>query len=124
MKSIAILVIIATLTTPTAFARQVPQPDVWRTFARQIDVGSRIIIRLDDGERVVATLIQADADGVLVQPRTRAAVAAQRVPYDRIASIERDETRGISVGKAVVLGVASGVGAFFGTLLILMAVLD
>jgi hypothetical protein len=124
MKSIAILVVITTLTTSTVFARQVPQPDVWRTFAQQIDIGSRLIIRLDDGGRLTATLIQADADGMLVQPRTRVPVPAQRVAYDRITSIERDDPRGISVGKAVVLGVASGVGAFFGTLLILMATLD
>jgi hypothetical protein len=124
MKSITVLVIMAMLSTSIAFARQLPQPDVWRTFAQQVEVGSRVIIRLDDGQRVAATLIQAEADSLLVQPRTRLAVPAQRVPYDRIASIERDEARGISAGKAVVLGVASGVGAFFGTLLILMAALD
>ena len=124
MKSIAILVIVAIAMTSPAFARQVPQPDVWRTFAQQIDVGSRIIIRLDDGTRVSATLIQADADSLLVQPRTRAAVPAQRIPYDRIATMERDDARGVGVGKAVAIGVGSGVGAFFGIMLILMAALD
>ena len=124
MKRIAVLVILVMLTTSTAIARQAPQPDVWRTFAHHIDVGSRVIIRLDDGQRVAATLIQAEADSLLVQPRTRATVPAQRVPYDRIASIERDDAHGVSAGKAVALGVASGVGAFFGTLLILMATLD
>ena len=124
MKSIAILVILATVTTSITFARQAPQPDVWRTFAQRIDVGSRVIIRLDDGERVSATLIQADADGVLVQPRTRTAVPAQRIPYDRIATMERGDARGVGVGKAVAIGVGSGVGAFFGIMLILMAALD
>jgi len=124
MKSIAILTMIATLMASTALARQVPQPDVWRTFAQQIDVGTRIIIRLHGGERVAATLIHADAESMLVQPRTRVAVPAQRVPYGRITSIERDHGRGVGVGKAVAIGVGSGVGAFFGIMLILMAALD
>ena len=124
MKSIAIVAILAALTSSAAFAGQAPQPDVWRTFAQRIDVGTRIVIRLDDGERVAATLIQADAESMLVQPRTRVAVPAQRVPYDRITSIERDDARGVGVGKAVAIGVGSGVGAFFGIMLILMAALD
>jgi len=124
MKHIAILIILAALTPSTALARQVPQPDVWRTFAQQIDVGSRLIIRLDDGERVNVTLIQADAESMLVQPRTREAVPAQRIPYDRVVSMERDDARGVGVGKAVAIGVGSGVGAFFGIMLILMAALD
>ena len=124
MRTIAILAALATLTTSSAFARQAPQPDVWRTFAQQIGVGSRVMIRFDDGKRVAATLIQADADSMLVQPRTHAVVPAQRVPYDRIASMERDDARGVGVGKAVAIGVGSGVGAFFGIMLILMSVLD
>jgi hypothetical protein len=124
MKNIAILTVIGALTASAALARQAPQPDVWRAFAQQIDVGSRLIIRLDDGERVAATLIQADAESMLVQPRTREAVPAQRIPYGRVVSMERDDGRGVGVGKAVAIGVGSGVGAFFGIMLILMAALD
>jgi len=69
-------------------------------------------------------LIEADADGVLVQPRTRVPVPVQRIASDRIASLERDDARGIGAGKAVAIGVASGVGAFLGALLILIATLD
>ena len=124
MKCIAIVLMVATLTTSTASAQAVPQPDVWRVFAQRIDAGSRIKIRLNEGQRVVATLIDAGEDGLLVQPRTRVPVAVQRIAYDRIASIERDEPRGIGAGKAVAIGVASGVGAFLGTLLILIATID
>jgi len=48
----------------------------------------------------------------------------QRIASDRIASLERDDARGIGAGKAVAIGVASGVGAFLGALLILIATLD
>jgi hypothetical protein len=124
MRTIATLAILATLASSSASAQATLQPDVWRGFARQIDVGSRIRIRFDDGQRVVATLIQAGEDGLVVQPRTRVPVPVQRIAYDRIASIERDKSGGIGAGKAVAIGVASGVGAFLGTLLILIATLD
>ena len=73
---------------------------------------------------MVATLIEANAEGLLVQPRTRVPVPVQRIGYERIVSLERDEGRGIGAAKAVAIGVASGVGAFLGTLLILIATID
>ena len=97
---------------------------MWRVFAERLDVGSRIKLRMRDGQRVTATLIQASPDALLLQPRTRTPVPVQRVPYDDIVSIERDDQRGIGAGKAVAIGVASGVGAFLGTLLIIIAAFD
>lgn len=121
MKVVSILMVIAMIATPV-FAQAQVQGDVWRAFAQKVDVGTRVKIRLDDGRRIVATLIQADADGVLVHPRTRVPVPVQHIAYDRIASLERDEGRGI--GKAVAVGVGSGVGAFLGMFLILIATID
>jgi hypothetical protein len=117
------MILLLALVTP-AVAQTVPDADVWRTFAARLDVGSRIKLRLRDGQRVSATLIQAGPDDLLVQPRTRRAVPVQRVPYDAIVSLERDEARGIGTGKAVAIGVAAGVGAFFGILLLIVAALD
>jgi hypothetical protein len=101
-----------------------PEADVWRTFAQKLEVGSRVKIQLRGGRRLSATLIQADPDVLLIQPRTRITSPVQRIAYGEIMSLERDEARGIGAGKAVALGVASGVGAFLGTLLILSAALD
>jgi hypothetical protein len=123
MKVVSILLLIITITTP-AFAQTQPQADMWRAFAQKMDAGTRVKLRLDDGQRVVATLIEANADGLLLQPRTRVPVPVQRIGYDRIASLERDEGRGIGAGKAVAIGVGSGVGAFLGMLLILIATID
>jgi len=123
MKVLAVLLMIITLATPS-LAQTQAQGDIWRAFAQKIDVGTRVKLRLDDGQRVVATLIEANAEGLLVQPRTRVPVPVQRIAYDRIASLERDDTRGMGAGKAVAIGVASGVGAFLGTLLILIATID
>ena len=124
MKFISMMLLMAMFVPSMAFAQTPPQSEIWRAFAQKVDVGTRVKVRLDDGQRVVATLIEADADGVLLQPRTRVPVPVQRIAYDRIASLERDDARGIGAGKAVAIGVASGVGAFLGTLLILIATLD
>jgi hypothetical protein len=124
MKFISMTLLMAMFVPCLAFAQTPPQSEIWRAFAQKVDVGTRLKVRLDDGQRVVATLIEADADGVLVQPRTRLPVPVQRIAYDRIASLERDDARGIGAGRAVAIGVASGVGAFLGTLLILIATLD
>lgn len=123
MKVLLVLLMIITSATPS-LAQTYAQGDIWRAFAQKIDVGTRLKVRLDDGQRVMAMLIAADADGILVQPRTRVPVPVQRITYDRIVSLERDDRRGIGAGKAVAIGVASGVGAFLGTLLILIATID
>jgi len=127
-KCMAMALIVATLgaaSVPTVFAQAGAQPDVWRAFAQRIDAGSRVKVSLDDGRSVVATLIDAGDDGLLLQPRTRIPVPVQRIAYDRIVSIERDKQRGgIGAGKAIAIGVASGVGAFLGTLMILIATID
>lgn len=124
MKILALLMLIATIGTQNVHAQAPPQTDIWRAFAQKIEVGARLKVRLLDGQRVTATLIRADADELLLQPRTRVPVPLQRVAYDRIAVLERDDARGVGVGKAVALGVASGAAAFLGTLLIVIATID
>ena len=123
MKIVSILLVIVVIATP-ALAQTQAQGDMWRAFAQKIDVGTRVRLRLDDGQRLAATLIEAQPDGVLVQPRTRVPVPVQRIAYERIVSLQRDDGGGIGAGKAVAIGVASGVGAFLGTLLILIATID
>lgn len=124
MRTLAIAALIATIGTQGALAQVPPQADIWRDFAQTIEAGARVKVRLHDGQRVTATLIKADAGELLLQPRTRAPVPVQRVAYDQIASLERDDSRGMGAAKAVAIGVASGVGAFFGTLLIMIAAFD
>jgi hypothetical protein len=118
---IAMLVVLMTV-QPLAAAAQVQDgAHVWRTFAEKIEVGARIKVRLQDGRRVSATLVQAGEDALLIQPRTRVAVPVQPVPYAAIASIERD-VPGMSVGKAAAIGVGAGAATFFGVFLIMLAV--
>ena len=94
--------------------------DVWRSFAERVDVGTELNVRLDDGRRMRATLVGVRADAVLLQPKTRIPVSIQAVPYDSIVRMEPRKA-GHSAGKAVAIGVATGVGAFFGVMLLIVA---
>ena len=124
MRLAIVVVLLVALVSAPGFAQAPAQGEVWRTFAERVDVGARIRVRTRDGQRVTATLVQASPEALLLQPRTRTPVPVQRVPYDAIASIERDDQRGIGAGKAVAIGVGSGAGAFFGILLFMLAALD
>ena len=94
--------------------------DVWRSFAERVDVGTELNVRLNDGRRMRATLVGIRADAVLLQPKTRIPVSIQAVPYNAIVRMEPRKA-GHSAGKAVAIGVAAGVGAFFGIMLLIVA---
>ena len=95
-------------------------PDVWKTFVERVDVGTELNVRLSDGRRIRATLIGVRDDAVLLQQKTRIPVSIQAVPYDAIVGMEPRKA-GHSAGKAVAIGVAAGVGVFFGVMLLLVA---
>ena len=109
---------------PTPSMAQQTNGDVWRVFAQRLEVGSEVIVRLQNGQRFHATIIDARADALLLQPRTRRPVPVQPVDYNAIQSLERDTPHGMSGGKAAAIGIAAGVGAFFAILGILAATID
>ena len=94
--------------------------DVWRSFAERIAVGTELNVRLNNGQRFRATLVGAQHDVVLLQPKTRIPVPVQAVAYDSTLRIEPRKP-GQGVGKAVAIGVAAGVGTFFGVMALLVA---
>jgi len=93
-------------------------PDVWRSFAERLDVGTELTVRLNDGRSFRATLVGVRTDAMLLQPKTRIPVAIQSVPYEEIVRLERAKPA-TGAGKAVAIGVATGVGTFFGILALL-----
>jgi hypothetical protein len=99
-------------------------PDVWRSFAQTIDVGSEVDVRLVDGTRFRAVLIDARDEALLLQPKTRRTVPVQPVPYDAIAALQRHKSGGVSAGKAAAIGVATGAGAFFALIAIMIALVS
>ena len=120
-KARSVTILLVVLTTAHTSAAQVP-PQLWRSFAERVEVGTELSVRLSDGRRFRATLIGVEDDAVLLQPRTRVPVPVQAIAFDQIVRLERARG-GISPGKAVAIGVATGVGAFFGTLAVMIALI-
>jgi hypothetical protein len=123
IKNLVAMLTIASLALPSLALAQ-GTGDVWRTFAQRLDPGTEVTVRLENGQRFQATLLEAQPDALVLQPRTRRPVPVQRVSYDAIRSIERDERRGTNIAKAVGIGAAVGAGTFLAILAILAASLD
>ena len=117
------LVLAIVLAASPLLAQSQDEAVVWRTFAGKVDVGTPIKVRLRDGRRFSATLIEAQPDALLLQRKTRLPVPVEPIGYGAIVSIER-EKGGMSAGKAAAIGVGTGVAAFFGILFILIASID
>lgn len=113
-------VVLVVLVTVHAVGAQTTS-DIWRSFAERVDVGTDVNVRLNDGRHFRATLVAVRSDAMLVQPKTRVPVPIQAVPYEQIVRVERAKP-GAGVGKAVAIGVATGVGTFFGILALLYGV--
>ena len=122
MRRVLMFVLILALAMPAGAAAQIPA-NVWRSVATKIDAGAEINVRLRDGQRFRATLIEARDASVLLQPRTRVPVPVQEVPYEEILVLERRSKGGTGAAKAIGIGIASGVGGFLVVLAILAATL-
>jgi len=97
--------------------------EIWRSFAEKVEVGTELTVRMNDGRRFRATFVGTHDTAMLVQPRTRIPVPIQAVPYDEVTRIERTRP-GVTAGKAIAIGVATGVGAFFGILALMLGVVS
>ena len=116
--------LVALMIPTTAFAQAVDPAETWRVFAEKVEPGAELKVRLHNGQRFRASLVRTTPDALVLLPKTRLPVDVQAVRYAEIVSLERDERGGIGAGKAIAIGVASGVGAFLGMLLILFAAID
>ena len=121
MKTVIALFVVVMVSTQPALAQVSDTAGLWRAFAEKLDVGSSLKVRLRDGQKFTATLVQAQPAALLLQPKTRVPVPVQPVTYESIASLERVRGGGIGAGKAAAIGIATGVGAFLATLLIFVA---
>lgn len=123
MTRLIALTIVVALAGSAAARAQVP-PDVWKGVAEKIELGTEVRVGLRDGKDFHAILVGVRETTVLLQPKVRVAVPVQEIPYSAIASMERHKSGGVGAGKAAAIGVATGVGTFFGILLIVLSGLD
>jgi hypothetical protein len=120
MKRCVVLLLLVALSVSVPAVAQ-DSAGVWRTFAQKLEIGTEMEVRLQDGKRFRAVLLEAREDAVILQPKTRVPVPVQAVPYSAVTSLQPKKDGGIGAGKAAAIGVGTGVGAFFGMLLILFA---
>ena len=112
------LVVAALIAAPLrASAMQVPvSPAVEATALRDlvaaIPLGSRVRVQTTSGERLNGTLMSVTADAMVMKRSTRVPEPAVTIPLSEIVRLERVSSNGgLSVGKAVGIGLATGAGA-------------
>jgi hypothetical protein len=103
-----------------------PQPGVVETaamgdYVQRLPAGSRVRVERTDGEVVRGTLMKASADAIVVQKNTRVPEPPLAMPLSQVARVTVEGGSGMSTGKAIGIGIASGVGAFFAILAIFAA---
>ena len=125
----AFVVIGALVTSPVLLRAQEPLAPAVETAAFQqlaagIPIGSRIKVSTNDGRRLTATLMAADAQRIIVKRRSRLPEPAVSIAFADLSELRRDEGGGMSVGKAIGIGLAAGAGAILTLFAIAVTVSD
>jgi hypothetical protein len=99
-------------------------PEVWRRLAQRLAPGSGVRILLTDGTRMRAVFLAAEDADLVVKRKTRLPEPEQRIAYGSLELLELENAGGMSVGKAVAIGVGTGAATFLGMILMAFALLD
>jgi hypothetical protein len=113
---VALIVAAAVLLTPSlGHAQQAlaagDEAAAFRQLAASMPLGSRVKVESRDGRRVTATLMAADATAIVIKRESRVPESAISIPYDQLTRLQLDPKNGFSMGKAIGIGLAAGVGA-------------
>jgi hypothetical protein len=92
-----------------------------RDYVQRLPAGSRVRVEQTDGRSFRGTLMKATADAIVVQKNTRIPEAPIEVPLGQLARITLDTGSNNATGRAIGIGIASGVGATLAFLAILAA---
>jgi len=92
-------------------------------YVQRLPAGSKVRVERTDGTSLRGTLMKATAGTIVVQKNTRVPEPPVEVPVAQLARVTLNNG-GTSTGKAVAIGIASGVGAFFAILAIAFATVD
>lgn len=98
--------------------------ELLRQYASKLPIGGVVKVRLRDGERLKGILMAVDQDAAVVKPKTRIPEPERRLAFSNIEMLELEQPGGMSAAKAAGIGIATGIGTFFGMLLILFAAID
>jgi hypothetical protein len=93
-------------------------------YVQKLPAGSRIRVDRTDGRSMKGTLMRATAQAISVQANTRVPEPPLEIPLNTVTRIQLEGNGGSSTARAVGIGIAAGLGVFFGILAILAASLD
>lgn len=82
-----------------------------REMAAALPLGSRIKAQTTAGRRIDGTLMSVTGDAVIIKKNTRLPEPAVTVPFAELALLELQRTGGMSAGKIIGIGLATGAGA-------------
>ena len=94
---------------------------VMAEYAQKIPPGTKVRVERSDGNPLRGTLMKAGPDAITVQRNTRVPETPVEIPIASITRLTIDQPTS-SVGRNIAIGIASGVGATFGVLLLLAAI--
>jgi hypothetical protein len=124
----AVIMVVTFWLTPQLAAQQPLDPaaeaDVFHQVASAMDVGTRVKVQTRAGRRMTGTLMAVTNEGVVVKRDTRVPEPAVEVRFADVARLQRDERGGMSIGKAIAIGLAAGAGAILTLVAIAMSVSD
>jgi hypothetical protein len=92
--------------------------------ATAIPLGSRVKVENRSGRRMTATLMAVTDEAIVVKRASRIPEPAVTVRFDELARLERSESGGFSVAKAIGVGLAAGAGAILTMFAIAMSLDD
>lgn len=90
-------------------------------YVRRLPVGSHVRVRLLSGESFKAVLMQAGADDVIVQPRTRTPRPQRHIPFSQIDFVDLDAPDSSRPGKVAAIAVTAAAATIVGIIFILRA---
>lgn len=130
MKKVLVLVLSLSIvsagcaSTSTRVPVQVPTVSDTTTMAdyvQKLPAGSRVRVDRTDGHSIKGTLMRATAQAITVQAHSRVPEPPVEMPLNTVARVALENGSGTSTAKAVGIGIAAGVGTFFGILAIFAA---
>jgi hypothetical protein len=130
MKSLTSLIVVVALAMTPVLAQAQPalsaeaEAAAFKTLAEGIPLGSRVKLQTRDGKRMTATLMAVSDEAVIVKREARIPEPAVTVPFAQLTRLQLDQKSGFSLGKAVGVGLAAGVGAILTLFAIAVSISD
>ena len=125
---ISLVVIAILVLRPMAAAAQPPlaaeaEAAAFKQMAAGIPLGTRVVVRTKEGRRLRATLMADETERIVLKRDARVPEPAVAVAFADLARFERDSKGGVSMVKAIGIGLAAGAGAIL-TLFAIAVTLD